>query len=632
MIRKICEKIKDKIEINRCKFFFTIFIILQTFFVPIVSKGERFAILADTHLKPHTASDTALRRIVDEINLSKLDFVVLNGDLSNEGSNAELDYVKSIVDKIHHPLYVIPGNHENNWSQSASRHFVELWGADRFAADHENFFIVGLNCGPYMKMGDGHVKREDLLWLKGKLESAKKSGKKVISFNHYPLNNEIDNIFEYLSVLEPYNVIVHFNGHHHKYMQYGAGVENSDSTLSCFGVRALNSGDNYGYTIVEIDDKWIRLYDKQIEKEPVEICKSQIKLKHCSASRPTPLILSAPKRFKVELVASDSASIFTRLGFDKKGFYFGNSLGIVRGIDKGSLQELWAFETGAPLFGRPQVLQSGKVAVPAYNGIHFLNAKSGRRLGFYESREGPYVADGLVADGKYFQGGYGRMECHDIKDGKLVWSYDSIGNYCQASPTIYDKDLLFGAWDTNLRSVDTESGRLNWIWNNGRQSNMHGPGNVVPVVTDSKVIIVAPDRYMTALDRATGKLLWRDNSHRYRESLGMSEDGKRAYAKTMDGELVAIDLESDNFRELWKTDLTIGYDHAPCVIVEKDGFVFAGSRRGLLSVVNANGGELVSLLPLGSSEINGLDIDPFSGAIYLSLIEGLIYRITILKP
>ena len=44
---------------------------------------------------------------------------------------------------------------------------------------------------------------------------------------------------------------------------------------------------------------------------------------------------------------------------------------------------------------------------------------------------------------------------------------------------------------------------------------MLGPGNVVPVVTDDKVIVVAPDRYMTAIDRKSGRQLWRDNSHRY---------------------------------------------------------------------------------------------------------------------
>ena len=209
-----------------------------------------------------------------------------------------------------------------------------------------------------------------------------------------------------------------------------------------------------------------------------------------------------------------------------------------------------------------------------------------------------------------------------------MWSYDSIFNYCQAAPAIDGNDLIFGAWDTNLRCVDLNTGKLRWVWNNGKTANMLGPGNVVPVISGDKVFVVAPDRYMTALDRATGKQLWRDNSHRYRESLGHSEDGSKVYAKTMDGELVAIDATSPVFKELWTTDLGLGYEHAPCVVVEKNGLVYTGSRRGIVTISGADGSGLKASLPLGVSEINGIDVDPVTGDVYVSLIEGTIYRIS----
>jgi outer membrane protein assembly factor BamB len=153
------------------------------------------------------------------------------------------------------------------------------------------------------------------------------------------------------------------------------------------------------------------------------------------------------------------------------------------------------------------------------------------------------------------------------------------------------------------------------------------PGNVVPVVTDSLVIIVAPDRYITAIDRATGKTVWRDNSHKYRESLGASEDLSRVYAKTMDGTLVAVDARSREFKELWEVDLGIGYEHAPCIVLEKDGVIYGGSRQGKVWAVDADSHSLLWLLPLGVSEVNGIDVNPATGDIYVSLIEGTIFRI-----
>ena len=106
--------------------------------------------------------------------------------------------VKSILDGIVKPVCVLPGNHENNWSQSATRTFVSLWGNDRFVAEADSLVLVGINCGPYMKMGDGHVKQEDLHWLDRTLSERVTPGKRVVSFNHYPLNADMDNYREYI--------------------------------------------------------------------------------------------------------------------------------------------------------------------------------------------------------------------------------------------------------------------------------------------------------------------------------------------------------------------------------------------------------------------------------------------------
>lgn len=63
-------------------------------------------------------------------------------------------------------------------------------------------------------------------------------------------------------------------------------------------------------------------------------------------------------------------------------------------------------------------------------------------------------------------------------------------------------------------------------------------------------------------------------------------------------------------------------------MLERDGIVFAGSRRGVLTMSAADGSGLVASLPLGVSEINGIDTDPVTGDIYVSLIEGTIFRIS----
>lgn len=590
----------------------------------VTSQAYRFAVLSDVHVTPGNPNEQALRDAVAEINAGDYDMVILNGDLTNEGSDEQLANVKSIMDGVRHPLFVLPGNHENNWSQSATKTFIDLFGNDRFVTQLDSLVIVGINCGPFMKMGDGHIKQEDLHWLRRTLAERVKPGYRVLSFNHYPIRkDDLDNWSDYAQLLLSFPVIAHINGHYHSWQTYGIG------DIPGVMVRALDMRDGKpGYTIVEVGPMWIHVYNKVIGQSPAPKFAMPVGTEHRPLADMGIAEWTQPQGWEVTKVWADSASVFTRLGFDSENIYFGTSLGDAKAVAKNSGKLRWTIPTGASLFARPVVTVRGTVAIPTADGIVMADTRTGKIRRTYRSKEGPYVADGLVSnDGNaYIQGGYKRIERRNPANGKLVWSYDSLFNYCQAAPVIYGDDVVFGAWDTNLRNVSLRTGKLKWVWNNGKTANMLGPGNVVPAVTEDKVIIVAPDRYMTALDRRTGRQIWRDNSHRYREAMGISEDGSRVYAKTMDGELVAVSTCGDKFDELWTVDMGLGYEHAPCIVAEKDGVVYAGSRRGIVTAVDPATRKVIWSLPVGVSEINGIDIDPTTGDIYVSLIEGTIYR------
>lgn len=588
--------------------------------------AQKIAVLSDIHVTPGNANEDALRSAVNEINSQKFDLVVVDGDLSNEGSDAELANVNAILRNITHPLFVLPGNHENNWSQSATKTFIDTFGNDRFVTEVDSLIIVGINCGPFMKMGDGHIKQEDLHWLRKTLSERVGPGKRVLSFNHYPIRkDDLDNWADYASILLDFPVIAHVNGHYHSFKQYSIG------DIPGVMIRALDMRDKRpGYTIINVTSEWTFVYDKVIGATATPKFAFANNTIHKQLKADNALELKQPAGFAIDKVWADSASIFTRLAVDADNVYFGTSLGQARAINKQTGALVWEVPTGASLFSRPVVTAANRVAVPTATGILMVDTRTGKVVKDWPSKQGPYVADGLLsADGKaYVQGGYKRFERRNPRNGKLVWSYDSLNNYAQAAPVICGDDVIFGAWDTYLRSLSLKTGKLNWKWNNGKKANMLGPGNVVPVVTDDKVIIVAPDRFMTALDRKTGKQLWRDKSHRYRESLGVSEDGTRAYAKTMDGELVAVSTVGNDFCELWTVDMGLGYEHAPCIVLEKDGVVYAGSRRGIVTAVDPVAQRVLWSEPLGVSEINGFDVDPVTGDVYVSLIEGCIWKIT----
>ena len=605
------------------KRFNQILILAALLCISLAASAQKFAILSDIHITPGNANDGKLQEAVAEINASDADIAIMAGDLTNEGSDEELYHVKKVLDGITKPLYVIPGNHESTWSQSACKTFNDIWGTDRFVFTKGNLIVVGMNCGPFMKMGDGHIKQEDLIWLDKTLSEKVKPGMKVLSINHYPILEDLDNYTDYVKVLEKYPVITHLCGHYHSWKQY------ETCGISGVMVRALNMGkDNYGYAIldVDLDRNWIHVYNKEIGKDKELKYAYKINTEFFKLDEPKTMD-AVPAGFTVDKVFADNASIFTSVGLDKDNIYFGNSLGYLKVLDKKTQQVKWEYKTGAMLFGRPAVGKKYVVLPTADRRLVWLDKKSGKEVYAYNAN-GPYVADGVIVDGILYQGGYKTFEAWDVERHKLVWRNDDIYNYCQAAPVIDGNDVVFGAWDTYLRVLNRKDGKLRWRWNNGINVNLLSPGNVIPAVTKDKVVIVAPDRVATALNRADGKQIWRvKNANKVRESFGMSQDSKVAYAKTMDGELLAIDLVGNEHKELWKVDMGFGYEHAPCNVLEHNGYIYVGSRHGKLAVVNAKTHELVFTYQMGGSEVNGIEVDA-NGDIYCSLIEGTIFKIS----
>ena len=433
--------------------------------------AQKIALLTDVHVTPGNECEGKLKEAVAEINsIDDYEIVVVSGDLTNEGSDIQMDNVKSILDKIEKPMFVLPGNHENNWSQSACKKFNDLWGTDRFVTTLGDMVVIGINCGPYMKMGDGHVKQEDLIWLDETLSSPEYKGKRVISVNHYPIRADLDNYEDYVEILQKYKTIVHLCGHCHKFETYKGG--DIDALIS----RALDmhNGD-FGYTVIEVVNDSVKQWNKRLAEQPELVTAFKINDNLKPLQRKKIVNPKLPKGVKIERVFKDVASIFTRVGFDENNLYFGNSLGYLKAISKEDGKVKWEYKTDASLFSRPAVSDKYIILPTADKRLVWLDKNDGKVVYQYYSN-GPYVADGIIKNGILYQGTAKAFEAWDVDNMRPIWSTPTE-NYCQAEPVVTEKDVTFGAWDTYLRNVDVKTGRVNWMWNNGVKANMLGPGN-----------------------------------------------------------------------------------------------------------------------------------------------------------
>ncbi|HET9824868.1 MAG TPA: PQQ-binding-like beta-propeller repeat protein [Chitinophagaceae bacterium] len=81
--------------------------------------------------------------------------------------------------------------------------------------------------------------------------------------------------------------------------------------------------------------------------------------------------------------------------------------------------------------------------------------------------------------------------------------------------------------------MNAKTGMLDSKWSNGSSVINYAPAACIPVANEGVVYVVAPDRYISAIDATDGRTLWRNSEATVRESLGISADGKVIYAKTM---------------------------------------------------------------------------------------------------
>ncbi|MFO8001625.1 MAG: PQQ-binding-like beta-propeller repeat protein [Marinilabilia sp.] len=591
-------------------------------------EGITFAHLTDTHVDPDSQSEEDLQTVVQDINSRNVDFVVVTGDLTNTGSNAELEAAKDVLDQLDVSYYAVPGNHETNWSESAGLRFNELWGDDRFIFSEGDYLFVGFNTGPYMKMGDGHVKQEDLQWLRRQLEKRKEPDQKLISMAHYPLAEGLDNWTDVTEILHDYDCLMAFCGHGHR-----LNLLNFDGIPGVMGRSiVVNDSEKPGYTLVTLRNDSAFIREKEVN-EPAEKrfdldLTSPDTLDHIDVSpRPDYSVNDEFPDTRILFDYTDTASIFT--GPCPAGdslMIYGNSLGMVKGVSVPEGDVLWEQEYEGSVFSTP-VTNGEVVAFGTVGGdIVGLNVSDGKELWRAEAGT-PVLAEGIVEDDNlYIGGGQSAFMKIDMTDGDVIWSFDEIDGLVQGRPTLGQDGVIFGAWDTHLYNVDKETGELNWKWDNGSEVQLYSPGNIAPAIGNEKVFLVAPDRFMTALDLSTGDEVWRTDKHQVRESMGISPDGSQVYAKLMNDYIISVSSKTSNPKTLWTIDAGIDYDHNPCPIAANDDMVVGATKNGLVVAVSPNGEEILWKYKPGNSSVNKLVIDD-NNRVWMTLMEGKVLQI-----
>jgi outer membrane protein assembly factor BamB/predicted phosphodiesterase len=595
-------------DMNRKGMLFLLVFFL-TFTLPGMATGPfRFVVLSDVHINVLTPSATEdLRSSVQQINATdSIDFVLVTGDIADEGDGASLTVAKQELDKLKQPYYIILGNHDTKWSESGVTDFKRIFGYERFKFEYKGFIFIGFNTGPIIRMALGHVAPEDLDWIKQELEYNGTNGKPVFLVTHYPmLQGDVDNWYEVTDEVRNYPIEAFIGGHYHvnKYMEYEGirGIINRSSLRDKSKVS--------GYNEYDITSDSILVYEHKVG-QPRHRWLSLPLLQNFSAAqgkqwpRPDFSMNDRYKEVTEQWTTESRVGIYGSPACDKKFVYTGDNLGnvICYSADKGF--EQWRYVCGGRILGTPAVGDGVVVAGSADNRIVGVNAKTGKLMWSVKT-EAPVLGAVNIVKGIAYVGASDHIfRAIDVKDGRIVWSYNGVKGYVETMPLVTKDKVIFGAWDNTLYALDRTSGAEVWKWQGGHPGMHYSPAAVWPVAAHGKVFIADPERALTAIDINTGKTVWRTKQSMVRETIGLSKDKSRIYSKTMNDSVVCYSAKDDTPREIWAANVGFGYEHAPSMQVEKQGVVFGSTKEGLIYALDAKTGKVYWIHKIANTLIN----------------------------
>ena len=578
------------------------------FLIPLnlFSQTFRFAQVTDTHVGGATGADDLRRTVLDLNQQQGIDFVILSGDVTEFGSDEELALAKQILDSLNLPLYVIPGNHDSNWSESGANSFRKVFGAETFFFEHNGVQFIGTTSGPNMRMSPGQVPRENLVWMDSIFKANPDQDKPLIAINHYPLDSSLNNWYENIDRIKTKNVQLALCGHGHINKLYD--WEGIPGVMARSNLRAKDAVGGYNIITVSSDsvffrvrrplmiteDYWLKLPLKRVSPDAAQAVK-----------RPN-YALNANSQAKVVWEFEDHGDIGAGITADKKWMYTANTVGEVYALDLKTGKQQWTFKTAGKVYSTPAVHKGVVVVGSSDHFIYGIHAKTGKELWKLEADKA-VLGSPAVKNGKAYIGASdGIFRCIDVKTGKLIWSYKDVQGYVSTLPTLADNKVIFGSWKNGFYALDQKTGQLVWKWDNGHSNRMFSAAACYPVVENNRVFIVAPDRFMTAIDLKTGQTIWREkkDEYRVRESMGISRDRKLVLAKTMDGELIGVPVNADKMDVNWKAEIKLPYELAPTAIYTNAKYIFVPSDKGLLSAVEPKTGKTAWQYKISNGMIN----------------------------
>jgi outer membrane protein assembly factor BamB len=171
-------------------------------------------------------------------------------------------------------------------------------------------------------------------------------------------------------------------------------------------------------------------------------------------------------------------------------------------VNSATGKAVWTYETDNYINGSPAVDDKKTVFGGCDAMIHVVSLTDGREILQIDS-ESYIAASAAFLDGQVYVGNYDNVLIKaDIASGKIVWKYTDSDAPFFSSPAVGRSVVVFGGRDRRVHCVSRKDGKAIWTF------ETLGEVDSSPVICGDKVIVGSEDGRLYLLKLSDGKKVW----------------------------------------------------------------------------------------------------------------------------
>lgn len=312
------------------------------------------------------------------------------------------------------------------------------------------------------------------------------------------------------------------------------------------------------------------------------------------------------EKWSVPIGSSQKNSTFLKLKPVIRGnnVYTADASGIVQSMNKANGKQLWSKKINSVIISGPVVSQGYVVVGTDSSTIVVLKQENGDEL-WQSTLSGDVLAKPVVTHNKVIAKTIdGNLYAFDLTSGKQLWVSNhgspSLILKASSSPVIVDNKLaLVGYSDGKMDAVDLQTGQVLWQRSIAYARGSSDVERLVdidadPVVQGDVALLATYQGYVGAFALGQGQFLWRKPASTYSN---IAVQGNTLFMTDSDDIVWAINKQNGQVN--WKqVALKARGLTEPVLMGDR---LIIGDKTGMLHVLSAQNGELVSRAQLGGA-------------------------------